>query len=99
MERRIATRRLYQLAPFNTLEVVDETINLPKELAFDGEFVKRLKYLQLVELEMQYYRYLHLAEELEKVDKSDRLVYLKQIKTNLFEELKTYLFDNTKKEN
>jgi hypothetical protein len=96
MERRIATRRVYSLAPYNTLEVIDETINLPKELAFDDEFVKRLKYLQLVELEMQYYRYLHLAEELEKVEKSDRLSYLKQIKTNLFEELKTYLFNNIK---
>ena len=94
MERKISTRRVYSLAPYNTLEVIDETINLPKELAYDDSFIKKLKYLQLIELETQYYRYLQLAEDLEKIPYPERLNYLKETKTNIFAELKNYLFDN-----
>lgn len=97
MERKIRTRRVYSLAPYNTFETEDEVSDIPDNLMFDNNYIKKIKFLQLVELELQYYRYVELVKELDAMPTDDRIKYLKDLKSNISKDLNEYLFTNTPK--
>jgi hypothetical protein len=92
MERTIRTRRVYQLAPYHSFEVEDVIGNMPEGMMFDNVIIKKIKFLQLVEVELQYYKYIELVKQADALPEDERIKYLKELKTNVSNELNTYLF-------
>lgn len=92
MSRKIRTRRVYSLAPYNTFETEDELNDIPEDKMFDSTYIKKVKFLQLIEVELQYYKYIQLVKELDALPSDERIKYLKELKDNVSNELNTYLF-------
>ena len=68
VERKISTERLYHLGDYKSLRVGDSMYNRPKvaneisgipeELWLNPEFINKLRYLQLVQMETVYFKYI-----------------------------------------
>ena len=92
MESRIRTRRVYSLAPYNTFEAEVETTAIPEDLMYNTDYIKKVKFLQLLEIELQYYKYIQLVKELDNVPSEEKMKYLRDLKENVSNELNEYLF-------
>lgn len=98
MERTIRTRRLYNLESivgekFNTFETEEVINNIPEDLMYDEEYIKKVKFLQLLEMDLQFYKYANLIQTLLAIPEvGERLEFIKNKKAELTEELYKYLF-------
>jgi hypothetical protein len=102
MERSIRTRRVYNLEDivgrFNTFETEEIISAIPEHLVFDTEFIGKVKTLQLLELDLQYYKYAELIKTLLSLPEDERIAYLREQKAIKLEELNKYLFNTIKEE-
>lgn len=97
MERTIRTKRIYSLEPYNTFTAEDEVTAIPEDLMFDNEYIKKVKFLQRLEVELQYYTYLEFEKKLKLLPPNERLTWLKDTKGTVTEELYKYIFDRATK--
>ena len=64
MNRKISTERLFSLGDFKNIKFYDEINEIPSEVATNPEASRLLRYLQLVEIESAYNRYMLLMDKL-----------------------------------
>jgi D-ribose pyranose/furanose isomerase RbsD len=89
MYKTVVTRRVFQLSPFNSLEVVETMAEIPEHLVNDHKFSNIIHAQQLAEVESQYKRYLKLLRELS--NEADQDVYLETFKEFTTNKIKEYL--------
>ena len=61
MERTLRVKRLYSLGDYRNIEFEDFLVAIPDQLLFDEGFTSEAYYLQLVNVELAYRRYINLA--------------------------------------
>lgn len=64
MERTSGISRTYYLGDYRNIKVFDNFVHVPKELAFDNEFMAAMKRSQLLSIEQTYREYLRLSKEI-----------------------------------
>lgn len=89
MEKKISTERLYSLGDYKNIKFSDEITGIPDEISNNPEASKLLRYLQLLEIEYSYSRYMLLAEKLygQKLPLDEVLETLERERSIVFEEL------------
>ena len=63
MPRELRMERLHYLGDYRNLKFIDVISELPDKIAFNGELISALRWLQLMQSEKTYYRYAVLANE------------------------------------
>ena len=97
MNRNLTAERLYSIRQYENIKLTDTIEDLPDEIALDPGWVNDLRYLQFVELELSYRRYLDLIKNLNSLDLDNSLAFLEQEKTNTIDTIRNK-FDEMKGE-
>lgn len=63
MIRKSEIDRLYPLGEYRNIRFSDSIDNIPDKLAMDSEFMAAIRYLQMVEIEISYRRYVELSKK------------------------------------
>ena len=71
MNRNLGVQRVYSLGDYKSLRLMDEISGLPDEVVFNLELAGKIRELQLLQLEMDYRRYIKLNENLEHYNLED----------------------------
>jgi len=95
VDRDLGIERVYNLGDYKSIRFSDEIHNLPDEVAFNAELVDKIRYLQLVNVELHYRQYLELAKKVntfgvEKIAEAMQL--LEDEKATTLQDIKTILF-------
>lgn len=93
MPRTLKMERLHYLGKFRNLKFIDEINDLPDNIAFNGELISALRWLQLMQSEKTYYRYAVLANEYKEKNAEECLALVTEIHEETLLELKE-LFKN-----
>ena len=87
--------RLYSLGNYKNLKFIDEINELPDDIAFNGELISALRWLQLMQSEKTFYRYLALGSQYKDKNAEECLAIVSKIHEETLLELKE-LFKNGK---
>jgi len=97
LSRSLGIERVYNLGDYKSIRFSDYVANLPERVALNAELVDKIRYLQLVNVELHYRQYIQLAEKL-KTAKLESIAEVIQLledeKTATLQDIKTILFDN-----
>ena len=93
MPRAIKMERLYYLGKFRNLKFIDEINDLPDDIAFNGELISTLRWLQLMQSEKTFYKYLALGSQYKDKSAEECLALVTEIHEETLLELKE-LFKN-----
>jgi len=85
--------RLYSLGNYKNLKFIDEINELPDDIAFNGELISALRWLQLMQSELTFYRYLNLGSQYKDKSAEECLAIVSKIHEETLLELKE-LFKN-----
>jgi hypothetical protein len=93
MTRSLSVERTYALAQYQNIKLFDSFNQVPYEFMLNQEMINKIRYLQLIDLELAYRRYIKLAEEFHDHSMDEALVMLQTIKIDTMSEIKN-LFEN-----
>jgi len=63
MQRHMRTKRIYFLGDYRNIEFEDQIDEIPAKLAVDDKFTGALRFVQLVNIELAYRKYLQLMSK------------------------------------
>jgi hypothetical protein len=89
MNRTLSVERTYALAQYQNIKLHD-SLEIPEEYALDPVLVNKFRYLQLLQLEIDYKKYVELMEKTHKYTPSEAIDYLEEGKVNILDEIYTY---------
>ncbi len=61
MKNRIAVERIYSLGDYKNIKFTEETTEIPDEIYLNEEAISCIRNIQLLDIEIQYNRYLVLS--------------------------------------
>jgi hypothetical protein len=93
MEEKVSVERLYSLGDYRNIKFSSEITGIPKEL-MASEFEKKLRYWQLVEIELMHRKYTALALKVQTLKLEETLEMLELERSTTIEELKEYLLNS-----
>ena len=82
MNRSLSIDRLYSLGNYSNIRFLDEVNNLPGEIAFNSEVVSLIRHLQMIQLELDYRKYVELYEQLGKLSLEESTKLLEEFRTS-----------------
>jgi len=85
--RSLTTERLYSLGDFRNIKFSDEIRDIPEEVALNKDAMALLHYVQLLDTEYAYNRYLELAKANNTIKQEEILTFLESERTRTFEDL------------
>jgi len=88
MNRSLSVERTYALAQYQNIKLHDSISDLPEEVLSNTELVNKIRYLQLLQLEVDYRSYLKLVEMLSQYDMATALQTLEEEKINTIDLIK-----------
>ncbi len=96
--RSLGIERVFNLGDYKSLRVSDTIDDLPIEVMFNDVFMDKVRYLQLVAMDLTYERYVEMTKKL-PVSNADRIVFLEEERLNTMSEIKNLLSETFTKEN
>ena len=91
MERNLKVIRKYALGQYQNIEFTDEVTGIPEKLALDGTFVSKLRYLQLLGLEVQLNKYYQMRTKHSNKLPEEVIALLDEERLGTLEEIRKYL--------
>lgn len=88
MNRTLSVERTYALAQYQNIKLYDSISDLPEEVLANTELVNKIRYLQLLQLEVDYRNYLKLVEMTSQYDTSTIFQVLEEEKINTIDLIK-----------
>ncbi len=95
MPRELKMERLHYLGDFRNVRFTDVISELPDDIAFNGELISALRWLQLMQSEKTFYRYLVLGSQYKDKNAEECLAIVSKLHEETLLELKE-LFKNGK---
>ena len=95
MPRELKMERLHYLGDYRNIKFVDVISDLPDDIAFNGELISALRWLQLMQSEKTFYRYLVLGSQYKDKNAEECLAIVSKLHEETLLELKE-LFKNGK---
>lgn len=93
MPRTIKMERLHSLGDYRNVKFIDEINDLPDDIAFNGELISALRWLQLMQSEKTFYKYLTLGSQYKDKNAEECLALVSELHEEVLLELKE-LFKN-----
>ena len=79
MKRSITTTRLYSLGNYQNISFSDTIEDIPESVAFDNEAMKRLRSIQLFQIEKSYLKYFKLKETTHKLSTDEAMELIEEL--------------------
>ncbi|HBY20754.1 MAG TPA: hypothetical protein DEG71_07065 [Clostridiales bacterium] len=87
MERTFKLERLYPLGQYVNIKLCDEVTNLPEEVLFNVELSSKVRYLQMLEVEIAYRNYINLMKIAETKSAEEVAQYLEEQRIETVKEI------------
>jgi len=90
MKRSVTTTRLYSLGNYQNISFSDTIEDIPESVAFDNEAMKRLRSIQLFQIEKSFLKYFKLKETTHKLSTEEAMELINELdvtSSKKFEEL------------
>lgn len=91
VNRTLGIERIYRLGDYENLKVTDNINDLPEELMFKGELINKIRYLQLLNVELASRKYHKLMESMYVFSYDEQIEALSEEKLNTLDEIKQLL--------
>jgi hypothetical protein len=91
MERNLKVVRKYALGQYQNIEFTDDVVNIPEELFLDPEFIKRVRYTQLLGLEEELNKYLQLKQTIAGKSTEEVIALLEEERNEVLAEINKHL--------
>lgn len=90
MNRNLTVERTYSLGQYQNIKLHDEINDIPD--VFEEELINEIRYLQLIQLELDFRRYIQLVDKIHPYNTEEAIGLLEEIKVQTLDEIKK-LFD------
>ncbi len=87
MNRTVGVERSYFISDYNIIKPVEYMNDIPENLASNGSFINRVRFIQLLDLELIFKKYLVLKSRVDQLSPDDAIAYLEELKSNAMDEL------------
>jgi hypothetical protein len=95
-KRQLTVNRLYTAGQYQNLTFTDSISEIPDELVFDEEFIKRISNVMMLRLDLQERKYFLIREKTRGLTHEDAIEFLENAKAEELAKLMSHL--ETKKE-
>jgi len=82
MNRSLKVERVFLLGQYKTLRLGDTIENIPEELLTNVEFINQIRFLQFIDVERSYRKYLQVRERFDNVSLEDAIAQMDEINLN-----------------
>jgi hypothetical protein len=88
MNRKLTTERLFSLGDYKNIKFTDEISDIPEKWFLNEEVINRLKYLQLIQIEMDHKNYAKLSSMITECATVDKMLEeLEKLRQTTLQEL------------
>lgn len=87
MKRTIGVERTYPLGNYKNLKLHDYFSEVPDDFMFNDELVDNVRYLQFIQLEKDYRRYIELASRVGELKYEEAMELLENTKIDVLKEI------------
>lgn len=92
MNRSLTAERTYQVNNFEPVRLSDSINDLPDELALNNDLINKIRYLQFLNIEMNYREYLIIVKKANSLPIEEAMAFLEQEKATTLEDIKSIIF-------
>lgn len=100
--RKLTYERLFALKQYENLKLIDEIdlseLNLGKEVVSNTDLYNQLRYLQFIQTELSFRKYLLLLKELNEMNLEDSIKFLETQKVSTIDLIKQIILERIQKE-
>lgn len=100
--RKLTCERLFSLKQYENIKLSDEIdlsdLDLGKEVVSDLDLYNQLRYLQFIQIEMSFRKYLILLKTINEMNLEDSISFLETEKANTIDMIKQIILDRIQKE-
>jgi len=93
MKRSVTTTRLYSLGNYQNISFSDTIEDIPENVAFDNEAMKRLRSIQLFQIEKSYLKYFKLKETTHKLSTDEAMELIEELDVTSSKKFKEIFYD------
>lgn len=87
MNKSISVERIYSLGDYQNIKFTDTILEIPQAILENADAMKNIRYLQLVDVEWAYLRYMKLRSLLPQGRLDEALEYVETERARTFEDL------------
>jgi hypothetical protein len=87
MERTLSVDRLFSVGQFNNIRFSDTISGLPEYVAVNPDLLNKLRFLQLVQIELDFRKYLKLMDETGALSIDESIKLLNDLREGLIKNL------------
>lgn len=98
MERNLRVKRIYTLGSYQNIELGDEILGIPAQLATNERFIGELSYLQLLNLERRVNKYYLIREKYRTADPEEAIALIEAEIADVKQSLYDYVSSEEQKE-
>ena len=91
MKRSVGVERTFSISNYNNLKPMEFLSEIPDELAMDSSFINKVRFIQLINLELTYRKYLVLKDKMDQESPEVAIANLEELKSNAMDELNQIL--------
>ena len=91
MKRTVGVERTFFISDYNIIKPMEVFTDIPEELATDETFVNKVRFVQLLNIELIYKKYLVLKGRMDQLSPDDAIAELERLKSNAMDELNQIL--------
>ena len=91
MNRTVGVERTFAIGDYNFIKPSEQLTNIPEEFVTDENFINKVRFIQLLNLELTYKKYVVLKMKLDTISPMDAIAELEKLKSNAMDELNQML--------
>jgi len=88
MNRSLRIKRLYSLGNFKNIAIEDYIDELPQEIAFNEDLISKIRFLQMINVEIAYDTYVELNKKLMNINPEEQMAFLEDVRVQTLNEIK-----------
>jgi len=97
-ERSLGVERLYSLGDYKNIKFSDVINGIPEELYMYDDAIKKIRLLQIIDIEIMFRKYLELFKQLNGMDYETAMEYLEDLRVNTIRNIKDVILETEQKD-
>lgn len=91
MNRTVGVERTFFISDFNLIKPMEYMNDIPEKLSTDETFINKVRFVQLLNLELTFKKYLVLKSGIDQLSPIDAIAKLEELKSKAMNELNQIL--------
>jgi len=87
MKRTVGVERSYFISDYNIIKPMEVLTEIPSEFALNEEFINKVRFMQLINLELTFKKYLLFKEQVDKLSPIEAIEFLEGKRAELTDKL------------